>query len=730
MSDDIEDTNTEEVKPKSTREKYAYWSTEIKAAKKRLEKWHKQGQQINKRYLAQHGNTGTAELDGSGAKTFKLNVFYSNISTLESMLYGSIPKVDVSRRYADAKDDVGRVASEILERMLNSDLASNGKEIDTTLKSCLQDRLLSGLGCARVRYEFKEGTREVPAPTVDDPLAMVEEQYMVDETAPVDYYFWGDVLWGWSRNFAELPWMAFRNFLTKEEVKERFSEEIAQELNYTVRTVSVTDDDDENKDLDSDTKKAEVWEIWDKKERKVCFFNDEFKQLLDSQEDPLGLSGFFPAPPFLLANPTTTLYIPTPDYKLAEDLYNQIEILQTRIAVLTEAVKAVGVYDGGAEGVQRMMTEGTDNKLIPVEKWAQLSEKGGLARTIEWMPIADIVNALDKLTGQRNDAISLLQQITGMADVMRGQLDNQYEGVGQTEQKAKFGSVRVQALQEQFAVFATDLMQIKAEVIARHFSPETIQQRSNMEHSFDVDKLPAAIALIKQPEKAKLSVKIESESMAMVDYAELRAERTAFMNGVSQFMQAVTPIIEQRPESEPFMLQLLQWGLSGFKGAQQIEGLLDRTIEASEEANAAKEGEPSPEEKAEQQRQQVEQAKTQAALQAIEAKAQADMQIREHDKQADMETAQHQHQLDMERIQAEGQKVLLEIQAKSQAEQMKQIGDAEANVAQTAATTQQEIEKSAIQSSLKINEMVTKASTDLKVMKAKNSSDAADKGED
>ena len=704
--------------------KHKYWTDEVKAASKRLKKWQKLAEKIVKRYLAQQTG-GADDIGATNAKQFRLNLFYSNTITLESMLYGSIPKIDVSRRYADTNDDVSRVAAETMKRLLNSDLADNGKEVDTTLKSCLQDRLLAGLACARVRYEIE--TAERPAPTMEDSEAV--EEYMVSESAPTDYYFWGDVLWGWSRNFAELPWMGFRNYLTKAEVAARFSDEVANELTYSVRTVGVTENVDEEKDLNSDTKKTEVWEIWDKATRKVYWYNEDFPRLLDCKADPLGLSGFFPAPPFFMANATTSLYIPTPDFKMAEDLYNEVDILQTRISILTEAVKAVGVYDAGADGVQRIFTEGTDNKLIPVDKWAAFSEKGGLRGTIEWVPIVDIVNALDKLVNQRNDAIGLLQQVTGMSDIMRGQLQNQYEGVGQSDQKAKFGSVRVQALQEQFAGFATDLMQLKSEVIARHFSPETIAKRSNMMHSFDKDLLPQAIQLIKDPDQSRLSVKIQSESMAMVDYAEMRAERTEFLNAVSNFVQSVTPIIQQRPESEPFMLQLMQWGLAGYKGSQQIESLMDKTIEAAEKAAASKQGQPSPEEQAEQQRQQAEGAKHQQVMQQIQAKAQADMQMRDADKRADMETAQHQHILDMKKIEAEAMAAIQEIQTKAQAEAFKQRGDAEANIAQSAAGTEQEIQKSAIQSELKIRELITAAQADLEVMQKQKENEADDNGD-
>jgi len=71
------------------------------------------------------------------------------------MLYGSVPKIDVSRRYADANDDKSRVAAEIMQRLLNEDVQVNGKEIDNVLRSALQDRFTAGLGTAKVRYTYQ-----------------------------------------------------------------------------------------------------------------------------------------------------------------------------------------------------------------------------------------------------------------------------------------------------------------------------------------------------------------------------------------------------------------------------------------------------------------------------------------------------------------------------------------------------------------------------------------------
>ena len=138
------------------RGQYNYWSEELNASLKMLEKWHKMGDRVVQRYLGSYHSRLESDRDALLGKNLnRLNLFHSNVSTLESMMYGNTPKIDVSRRYADPNDDVARVAAETMERLLNLDIQDNGSEIDCIFRSVLQDRLLPGLGCARISYEFE-----------------------------------------------------------------------------------------------------------------------------------------------------------------------------------------------------------------------------------------------------------------------------------------------------------------------------------------------------------------------------------------------------------------------------------------------------------------------------------------------------------------------------------------------------------------------------------------------
>jgi hypothetical protein len=672
----------------SPRGQFQFWDEELKASQKSRKSWHKQADAINKRFL--DSRRKSPESAAAGGAPFRLNLFHSNITTLMSMLYGNLPKVDVARRYADPDDDVGRVASEIMARLLNNDIAENGEEYNAVLRSTLQDRLLGGLGCARVRYEVETEMQG-------------EEEVVSYEAAPIEYFFWRDILWGWGRSWSEIPWLAYRSYLTKDEVAERWGDKKANELQYQRQLVDGKDDNSDQSSMSSPWQKAEIWEIWDKVEKKIVFIGKGCQAVLETKNDELGLNGFYPSPPFFIANATTTLYTPTPDYHLVQDLYNEVDKLQTRISIITDAVKVVGLYDSGSAEIVRMFQEGVDNKLIPVDNWAMFGEKGGIQGSVSWLPIMDIVNALDKLRDLRDESIALLNQVTGMSEVMRGGSQGQYEGVGQAQLQAKFGSVRVQALQDEFATFATNAMQLKAEIICKHFSPENIIKQANIEKTADRERAPDAVMLLKNFEQARLQVDIRPESVAMVDYAQLKSERTDYINALAVFLQSAAPLMETEPASKPFLMQLLQWGLAGFKGANEIEGVIDNAIDAvkkAEQEKSQKPPEPDPEQQKAEMAMKLEQAKQQGELSKIQAKAQADLAIRESDKQADIATALAQHQSKLAEIEAELQATTTEIQSKMQADIMVERVQAESNAMQSRHAAEAEMEKDAVETEL------------------------------
>ena len=669
-----------------------YWQKELDAADKRLRSFKKKGTKVVERYLAQDGQSNDElETTLAGDNTFQLNFFHKNINTIRDMMMGSTPQVEVTREFADPDDDIARVAATLYQRMLQSDVEVSGSDEPCVLKQALSDHLLPGLGLARVRYEF---TKEV-VPSIDpQTFEPIQVEQITDENSLLEYVHWQDFSWGWARTWKEVPWIGFRAWLTKDEAEARFGKDIAKDLNYKQQTPSsgeeATDTDEGNKK--NNIHKAEIHEIWDKQRKKVFWWSAGVERILDEKDDPLKLDGFWPMPAPLMANLTTTLLVPKADYIFTQDLYNEIDTLGMRIHMLTRSIKSVGVYDSSADSsVGRMIEEAVENQLIPVDNWAMFAEKGGIRGAIERWPVEDIVGVLTTLNQQLIASKELLYELTGVSDLMRGGNTDQYTSDGTNQLKAKMGSIQIQSRQDEFARFASELESIKAEVIAKHFTPQSILKQSNAQFMpvADHDKIQPAVELMQSPD-IKWRINIQPESMAIADYAQLKNERVEYLTSMGSFLQAATSAAEKMPQSLPILLEFLKFGMSGFRGAKYMEGMLDSAIDKAKQMppQQQEEGKGQQAAAAEGAKQKTVQMQHQFKMQEIQAKNQSDIQLEmvktksriaemQADMQADQSTAEAQHRQKMIEAQREHLQDLEQIQANLQSDLMVENRQAE-----------------------------------------------------
>ena len=198
-------------------------------------------------------------------------------------------------------------------------------------------------------------------------------------------------------------------------------------------------------------------------------------------------------------------------------------------------------------------------------------------------------------------------------------------------------------------------------MIARHFDPETIIEQSNIMRSYDAQLANAAIQLIKQPRALPWRVEVKPETIAMIDWGELKAERTEFLTAMATFLQSSAGIIQLEPGAMPLLLEMMKWGLAGFKGGQEIESVVDMAIQQVVQAQQQQQGQdegPSEEE-----------MKTQGDLQKTQAKL-----------MADLRKQQDKHIKEMEKLSAQLQADLAKTRADTQATIIKEVVQADQNI--------------------------------------------------
>lgn len=636
------------------------WADEIIAAEKELKKFHERARACTKRFLD--------ERDMISAPQKWFNVYYANTNILESALYAQLPKPAVSRRFTDYNDDVGRVAALIIERCITQDLDDPTDLFDATMRHCVQDRLVPGLAQAWLRLETDTEEISVPPTPGNDPEQPKGEETetpirIAGQRVVIDYIFWEDFLWSPCRVWEERRWVARKAYMTRDELVKRFGEVKGKAAPLDFLPKHLGESSLGSTPQEDIVKKAIVYEIWDRLSRKVCWYCKGCEELLDEKADPLQLRGFEPCPRPMLANTSTSNTAPRPDYYMIQDQYLELDSINQRISQLIKACKVVGVYDQAAKGIERMLTEGFDNQLIPVESWAAFAEGGGIEGKIDWLPLETINATLRELNSAREIIKGQIYELTGIADIVRG-ASKASETLGAQQIKAQFASVRIKKLQDEVARFASDIMRIKAEIMIKHFEPAEIIRRSNIMATGNDEFIMPAMQLLSEEAGFEWRIQVNADTLAQADYAMEKQDRIDFLTAISKFMAQVGPMLEAEPQSKPLMLSLLKWTVAGFRGARDIEGMMDKALQQLEKEPQ----QPKPDPEA--QKLQMEQQRLQQEAQLEQQRAQQEMQHEQQMAALEQQRAQQEMAMEQQRLAIEMQAEQQRLANEQQAQQM------------------------------------------------------------
>lgn len=467
-----------EQEPSNADEDVSTWIEHIQLYEKEYGAWEKRAEKVVERY-ADERNTKTN-------KRRRYNILWSNVQTLKPALYFSPPKPNIERRFKD-KDPAGLAASEILERAATYFVRET--DFHDNASNAVLDRLLGGRGILWARYvpHFKDATvtenpddgNEVSdeGDAIGDSVADENEETETDtppeeleyEEAIADYVHWRDFGHVLARTWNEVSGVWRKVYLTKDELKKRFPD---------IWDLIPLDHDPHNDDTHEKTyapsgKKATIYEIWDKNKKCVHWMHKSVPKMLETLEDFLNLKDFYPCPKPLYATLITDSLVPTPDYVQYRDQAAELDELTARISSITKSLRVAGVYDSTAEGLQNLLAEGLENKLVPVKSWALHAEKGGLKSAVEFLPIDMIAKTLQALYEIRDKVKADLNEITGIADIVRGNSDPDETAAAQ-KIKGKFASLRLSDMQNGVHIFIQETVKIMAEIIAGHFSQKTL----------------------------------------------------------------------------------------------------------------------------------------------------------------------------------------------------------------------------------------------------------------
>jgi hypothetical protein len=670
-----------------------YWLAEIDIAEKDKDrkKWLDRSQEIIRIYAERKRPTATD--NENVGKRFAL--FWSNIEVLKPATLARTPVPVATRRFKDS-DPVGRQASEVLERALA--FTCDAYDFESVLFGCRDDYLLLARAQAWLRYVPHIATKDGEAKSLE-PAGGGEAYEVVEwEDVVADRVDHRDFLHSVARQWAEVWWTGRKVYLTRKECIERFGEEKGGKvaLDYAPEG---------QEDVPEELKKGCIYEIWDKKTKRALWFSKGFTEApLDVRPDPLKLKDFFPCPRPAFGTLAPGSTVPTPDYIYYQTQCEEIDTLTDRISQLIEALKVRGFYSASDKTDLNTLLSSSNNTLIPVDSWAALGDKGGLKGIVEWFPIDQVASAIKECIATRKEIISDVYQVTGISDIQRGDTDPD-ETASAQQLKASFGSSRVHERKKEMARFARDILEIKAEIIATQFSPETLSEMTDIRllkspaekqalqqqvQAFQMAQqqaqqppqpgmpppvMPPApdpkqvellskptweeiMGLLKSPSLRAYRIDIETDSTIEPNDQEEKMRRIEFVGAVGKFVAEALPVIQAMPQMLPVISQALLFLVRGFRVGREMEDTIEEALDKMAGAAQQPQGQQGPDPEAEK-------AKAQAAVMQAQA-AQGKVQNEQQSIQLDAQKAMAEHQVAVGELQSKHAIGMAQIQAENQ----------------------------------------------------------------
>lgn len=429
--------------------------SQIKRAEKEFESWEAICSNIDAIYSLEGAVFGGAfaQYEDSSWSDSKLDLFWASYEILKPAVYAKPPVPAVVPTFQDNKP-LYNVTAELLERTAISTFKACG--IDDVMTEVRDDLLFTNRGVLWLLYEKDSDGQRVPMEHLDRT----------------------DFLHEPARKWAEVGWVARRAWMTRKEMRKRFSRTSGKAYQNAQFKTKRDHDGDQNQTL---TKKAGVWEVWHKADNKVYWVSEGVEVLLDSGEPHLKLSTFWPCPRPAYGTLRRRSLVPVPDWERYATHFQQISTLTGRIYLLLEKVRMKGLIPAGGDvgdAVEQLIASDDDEILIPVPGAAMLA--GSSTGFVQWLPLKEVAEAIQGLISARGQLIEDFYQLSGISDIMRGATEAE-ETLGAQQLKSQYGSVRVRCKIDELQRVAAEAVKIAAEIIAENFSKETLLEMSQME---------------------------------------------------------------------------------------------------------------------------------------------------------------------------------------------------------------------------------------------------------
>ena len=567
----------------------SFWDTRINYVKnnqRRIE-WLNSAKNILSRY---RNEAFTAEHHNYYKKNKGYNLLYRNVKTRMSYLVPFVPTISVDTMDQQTDNVVLRTSAFLLESIARK-LFSNDK-FDSLIQSKKLDAELQGdSGVIWFRYSIKEEMKISETQIINEvgEQVIVEQEHMeeieeleYDSVSPVDFFT------NTARNEEEIEWVARRFYMNKENFKQRFKD--VDENDYIFSTAheeSENSYDGYNDNInESSDPKIEVFEIWDRVQRKIIFFskpsaykaknnNNDLIEIIDNPYKDIDFPCILP----LKYDEFTDSTIPVPRHSQYIYQYEAIDRIYKQIDDKIASIRLIALGDDRLN-LSDIFDKNNNEAIQPVKVPQELYEKGGLQNMISWysaQPASDIIATLLNL---QNIISEQIQMGIGIPEILEG-TTSQQEAYGTNRIKGSFGTQRIQDDQRKIIKFIEKNVKLGLSIICNDFSDESIMKLGGLK-MINQGILLQSIKLLRNESTRNVNITIATEeSRSYVDEnykVQIQDLSTQTANNINTWVNVLGVAPEFAQVAKQMILQPYKASRVGRQFEIELEANLDNAI--------------------------------------------------------------------------------------------------------------------------------------------------------
>jgi hypothetical protein len=390
----------------------------------------------------------------------RMNIFYSNVETLAATILPVMPKLVIEKRVV--KTDTGELVSNkfyslmalIVEKTLEYFVQKIKYEDFEMFK---YDYLVTGRGVLWATYCKVDGKQSIHI-----------------ERVP-----WNEFAIDPKNNFKDVKWVARRFFINKGEFKKNFPDASTEKAHFMDFKMLLDQDEDPTLyNLEyTDDYFMDVWEYWDKDEKKVYYLSERYDDevIKTIKHEKSDFDDFFPT-----ANPLVSIkngfsMIPRSEYWTYYHELAELSEISFRKSNLIRSIEAKSFTDSTNADLVEKLAKAQEGYIVAVDNLNMQDGKN----PITYIDNESKQKVVASLNEESQTSMKNIYEITGLSEVMR-QVSSE-ETATNARLRSKFGSARLQLRQRNVNNYILKTYEIALNLICRHFKWETIEEITSIE---------------------------------------------------------------------------------------------------------------------------------------------------------------------------------------------------------------------------------------------------------